>query len=96
MTPVAVTKSYLIRLARDPKYNWMSSLRAIRETYVIAGLQQPTKKCCGQRKPAVAVPDTAIARVTSDPRFLSDLRALKVREQFGPVVINVGSLQARL
>ena len=87
---VSIDHAYLIRLASDPNYAWMSSLRTLSTFH-----KRETSRCCG-RTYISPVPIEAVRAVAKNPAFLDDLWLLKKKLGIKTMIVNVEGCRTTL
>jgi len=88
---VAVNHPYLIKLARDPAYNWMTSLEPLRS---LKRFKRAPPKCCGQPGTAPA-PVQVFQSVSGNVNFVSELHTLKAMLRADGLIVNIVGLRAQ-
>jgi len=83
-----VDQPMLQRLAAQGAYNWMASLRPLRQWRLVNGGRQ----CCG--KPAPTIPPELFRQVAASPQFVSELQQLKARLKLVKLIVNAGGYRA--
>lgn len=96
MPILTVTRGYLSRLASDSRYNWMASLKPIRKAVVRSGRETARRRCCGQSRPQLKLPDSVYEQVLASRRFVPDLKELKRREGYTGVRVLIGRTDTRI
>jgi len=91
MKIVAVNHPYLIKLARDPVYNWMTSLEPLRN---LKRFKRAPPKCCGQTG-SIPEPKQVFQGVSSNINFVSELQTLKAMLKADSLIVNIVGLRAQ-
>ncbi len=82
MNVIGVNHPYLLRLANDPAFNWMTSIEPLRH------LKPSTKKCCGQAG-YTPTPMQTFQTVSDNKNFVIELKTLKAVLKADKLIVSV-------
>lgn len=88
MNIVGVNHLYLLRLANDPSYAWMTSLAPLRT------MKQATKKCCGQGY--TPTPIQVFQTVGADKNLRPELVTLKAMLKADKLIVSIAGFRAQI
>ncbi len=88
MNVIGVNHPYLLKLALNPAFNWMTSLEPLRH------LKPSTKKCCGQPG-YTATPMQTFQLVSSNKSFIPELHTLKAILRADKLIVSITGHRAQ-